>query len=164
MIATSYGGDLKRAWAAYEELACISRAHQEVWMLSHGALNMGLGLLSVQRGDPRARRELEETLRLKRVLDDRTGIAYALTGIACHAAATADEKDAARLLGAVEALHREDGTRTQPFFVPYLQEARQRILGALGQARFEAAWQEGKQLDREQAIALALRARYPRRA
>lgn len=158
VIAASWGGDLERARAAYEELACISRAHQEVWMLSHGALDIGLGLLSVQRGDPQARQALEETLRLKQVLDDRTGIAYALAGIACHAAATADEEDAARLLGAVEALHREDGTRTQPFLVSYLEEARRQMLGALGQARFEAAVQEGQELDREQAITLALRA------
>ena len=155
-IAASYEGDFERARAAYEELAGISRAHQEVWMLSHGYLNMGLGLLSLERGHPQARRELEEALRLKRVLDDRTAIAYALAGIACHAAATGDGEGAARLFGAVEALHREDRTRTQPFLVPYLDEGRRRALDALGRARFEVARQEGQELDRDQAIAVAL--------
>lgn len=103
-------------------------------------------------------REDEKVTDPETVLDDRTGIAYALAGIACHAAATAHEEDAALLLGAVEALHREDGTRTQPFLVPYLEEVRRRALGAIGQAGFEAAWREGQELEREQAIALALRA------
>lgn len=102
---------------------------------------------------------LEETLRLERVLDDRTGIAYRLAGIACHAAATGGEEDAARLFGTVEALHREDGTRTQPFLVPLLEEARARVPGAVGQARFDVAWQKGQELAGDQAIALALRAR-----
>lgn len=54
-------------------------------MLRHGAVDIGLGLLSVERSDPRARQALEETLRLKRLVDDRSGIAYALAGIACAA-------------------------------------------------------------------------------
>jgi DNA-binding CsgD family transcriptional regulator len=152
----AFGGDFRRAREAYQELIALSEQRGEIWNASYAHLNLGLGLLLADRGDPDVEHCLTQALRLKGVLDDRPGILYALEGLGCHAAARGQEQRAARLLGAAQRLHRDEGTQTQPFMIPLRDEARARALSALGSSRFRAAWDEGMMLGRQAAAALAL--------
>jgi predicted ATPase/DNA-binding XRE family transcriptional regulator len=156
VFAFAHRGDVTQARPAYERLVEIASEHGDVWMLSYGHLNLGFGLLLADRASSEARWQLEEALRLKRRLDDRPGIGYALAGLACHAAASGEAERAATLLGMVEVLHQREGTRAQPLLHPYLEETRLRALAALGPTRFEAGRSRGAAADRETTIAFAL--------
>ena len=117
-----------------------------------------LGNVACEQGDFAAARALhEEGLAIDRELVDRWGTAFALEGLAAVVAALGISARAARLWGAAERLREEIGSPLPPNdrrrYVRRVAATR----ATLGDdAAFDRAWQEGRALTIEQAIALAL--------
>jgi hypothetical protein len=99
----------------------------------------------------------KESLAIKQELGDRWGIAGSLEGLAYIASASAGPARAARIWGGAERLREEIGSALPPIDRPGhdLQVAAAR--SALGDdVAFDRAWQAGRALTLEQAIADAL--------
>jgi ATP/maltotriose-dependent transcriptional regulator MalT len=99
---------------------------------------------------------LEESLALVQELDNRVGIAAVLDGFAALALSKGDPDRAARLWGAAENIRAAAG---EVFSLVELALYKRTVAGArdqLGEARFTAAWAEGRAMLLEQAIAYAL--------
>ncbi len=58
--------------------------------------------------------------------------------------------------GAAESLRAEAGANIMPFLAPLLDRAQKSALAALGEARFQAAFEAGQRLDRDGGLRLAL--------
>jgi hypothetical protein len=124
---------------------------------ARGAALNGGGVPAYRQGDYAAARALQgESLAIRRELGDRRGIALSLEGAASVAAATGEARRAARLWDAAERLREE-------IAAPLLLSDRSQheevaaARSALGDdAAFDAAWQEGRAMPLEQAIADAL--------
>jgi hypothetical protein len=109
------------------------------------------------RGDQHQAEGLHrESLALGRQLGDKLVAAEALEGLACSASARGEAERVAKLFGAAEALREAVGYRQEPrehaLREPCLAAARPR----LSEARWDAAWAEGRRLGFEEAIAYAL--------
>jgi predicted ATPase/class 3 adenylate cyclase len=116
-----------------------------------------LGDVVVQLGNYVAARSLyEESLAILRESDDRRGIARLLEGFAGLAATQSDPQRALRLAGAAAALHEAIRPPLSPpeqaRLDRYLEPARQ----ALSEEAQKAAFEEGRAMTMEQAIAYAL--------
>jgi len=79
-----------------------------------------------------------------------------LDALGCLAARSGDARTAARLLGASESVRAGAGANLIGFLAPVVAEARDRTIAKLGASRFEAEFEAGRRLRREDAIALAL--------
>lgn len=116
-----------------------------------------LGMAALDRGDPEAAKSfIVESLTLSSVLGQEPLIAENLEVLAGISGEQGFEMRAAQLWGAAEALREAIGI-PQPHdekrvLEPFLEAARSR----LDEATFRAAWEEGRVLTEEQAIALAL--------
>ncbi len=148
-------GDYARARAMYEESLAVDREVGDPFN-SIVVLN-NLGSLSLREGDhPAARNRFVESLRLSHDLGNKRGIAFNLVGLAQLAVASGQPELAVRLFGAAEALREKIG-------LPLPEEDRAESERSLGQARaaltpeaFAAAFEKGKGLSLDDAVALAL--------
>lgn len=106
----------------------------------------------------RARALLEEGLELSAEVGHETNVAHCLEGLAAVAASEGRVARATRLWGAAEALLET----IEPAVYPYAPDRplyRSQVTAArarLSQAAFEKAWAEGRAIEPEQAIELAL--------
>jgi predicted ATPase len=116
-----------------------------------------LGLVTLEEGDTgRAWMLLVESLEGYLEIESRLGVIDALGDVGVVARARGEPLRAARLWGAADALREVIGY-TQPvgetrMYEPYMSAAR----SELGETAFRAAWEEGRAMTEEQAIALAL--------
>jgi hypothetical protein len=116
-----------------------------------------LGWAALMRGDLEQAVALHrESLALSRQLGDKLVGAEALEGLACSASARGEAERVSRLFGAAEALREAVGYQQEPresaLRESYLAAARPRLT----EARWDAAWAEGRRLGFEEAIAYAL--------
>jgi predicted ATPase len=163
-IVAHLQGDYAAARALLEESLALRR---ELGDKRGMALALGsLGLVAQEQGDyAAARTQLEESLRLRQTLGDKWGIALALAGLGGVAVVSAvsgrnPEPGAAergtRLLGAVavllEAISALLDTNDRLPYTRAVAAARAR----LGDEAFQRAWDEGRAMTPEQAIAYAL--------
>jgi DNA-binding NarL/FixJ family response regulator len=81
---------------------------------------------------------------------------YLLDALGCHAASSGQAATAARVLGAAETIRTGAGARIMPFMTPLLDRALETAAMTLGAARFEAEFEAGGALVRDDAIRLAL--------
>lgn len=105
-----------------------------------------------------AGRSLREAIRLWQPLNDRTGIGFCVQALSWCASTAAPNQLAARLMGASRAVWRSSGAHVDQT-TPYSQFdalSQQRIRTALGDAAFEAAFEQGAAYSFEQAVSLAL--------
>ena len=94
---------------------------------------------------------------IDREVGDRWGIAFALEGVAAVEAAFGSWLHAARTWGAAERLREEIGAPLPPNERPRYDRRVAVVRAALrDDAAFTRAWQQGRALTIEQAIALAL--------
>ena len=119
-----------------------------------------LGISALERQDlESAATRYEEIMHLLRRLQDKTGTAYGLRGMACVAALRGEAVRAARLWGAAEALGEAIGLPLSPFdrihpdYEAILNTARLR----LDDTTWEPALAEGRAMAPEEAIEYALR-------
>jgi predicted ATPase len=148
-------GELKRARELNEEAVGLYQGRGRKGTL-HVALD-NLGWSALIEGDhERSEALFEESLVLCRDLGDKLSGSESLDGFACAAGAKGEAERAARLFGVAEALREAAGyqqpTRARSLREPYLTAARSRI----GEARWTTAWENGRSMTFEDAIAYAL--------
>ncbi len=149
-----------QANACYNESLELRRGLGDKWGIA--ATVTSLGWVAVFTGNhAMARSLLEEGLVVSQELGEKHGIAFCLEGLAASVDPAMAEL-AARLWGAAEALRDTIGAplplaeRTQ--FEPFVTATR----AHLGEARFAAAWMEGRAMTPDQAIGYALNSEYQR--
>jgi non-specific serine/threonine protein kinase len=148
-------GDLGEAEAMFEEVLATAR---ELGMKSYIANALeNLGNVDTLRGDlARAAVRLRESLLLGRELSDQHVILYSLGDLAKLEAARGRPERAARLDGLVVRLR----GLLAIHMPPAEDEGRERVLDrarqVLGEARFRRAWEGGKALNLDEAVAEAL--------
>ncbi len=148
-------GDHERGAMLNEEAAELYRASGNTGGLQYALDNLGWAAL--MRGDLQQAEALHrESLALSRQLGDKLVAAEALDGLACSASAGGQPERVARLFGAAEVLRESVGYRQEPrehaLREPYLAVARPR----LAESAWDAAWEGGRRLGFEEAIAYAL--------
>jgi hypothetical protein len=128
----------------------------------------GLGTVACRNGlFDRAEALQQESLVIRRDRDDRWGISECLEGLAAVACGQAEQRQdeseslgccmrAARLLGAAAALRTSGGFPMSLFEREDAERVTRIVRAALGDGAFAAAWDVGKALMLEQAVAYAL--------
>jgi non-specific serine/threonine protein kinase len=148
-------GDLASARSCLEESLAIARELGDPWATAMSLAN--LAIVAEEEGDRFGSLALSrECLRLRRDQGDRLGIAWSLGGIAATSSRT-EPHAAARLWGRAERLHQELGSplppRNRTSYERLVAAARVRLGD---DAAFERAWQQGRAMTLEQAVAFAL--------
>ena len=116
-----------------------------------------LGRLASSQGDhARAAPLLRQALILWRDLGDLRDVGVGLDGLALAAAAQGQLGRAARLFGAATAVRERPGLTANPIWEDDHARAVDATRASLGEARFVAAWEEGRGLPLERAIEMAL--------
>jgi hypothetical protein len=116
-----------------------------------------LGWAALLRGNHAQAEALhEESLRLSQELGNKIIVSESLEGLACAAEIRGEAEWAARLFGAAEALRETLGIFHLPSELalrePYVSAAHSR----LDEAAWKAAWEEGRAMTLDEAIAYAL--------
>jgi predicted ATPase/class 3 adenylate cyclase len=152
----AYLGDHAAARPLYEESLAMQRAQGD-----HGYVSITLDNLAevaYLQGDFARSCELyRESLSLRRELGDRSGIADSLEGLATALAPQGGGLAVARIMAAARKLREEIGSPP----TPYKRETYDRRIAAARAAMrdgdaFDRAWEEGRALSLDDAIALAL--------
>jgi tetratricopeptide (TPR) repeat protein len=148
-------GDYDRATALNEEAVELFRKRGRRGNLQYALDNLGWAALL--RGEQEKARALhEESLVLCRDLGDEIIASESLEGLACSAVARGEDEHATRLFGAAEALREAVGYHQTPrersLREPYLTAAYFRV----GEADWARAWEEGRSMAFEDAVAYAL--------
>ena len=149
-------GEKERAWALYEHNLSWARAlgNKNLEAQALGAM-AGMALDQGRAGD--AVSLLKDVLRIDRDTGEPFQTSIDLTRFARGAAfAGGRDADAARLLSCAEAVRREMGAGGMPNVVRNHEEALAIIRGRLNDDVFAKAWQEGRKMSLDDAIALAL--------
>jgi RNA polymerase sigma factor (sigma-70 family) len=153
--AAELQGDLAAAVRLYDEGLEILR---EVGDLSSSALRLSsLGALLLKQGDTAAARErLLECLVLVQELKEKRAGEFALERSAALLQALGQARQATRLCAAAEAMSERMGSP----LTPRERKERDALVASVRQSlgeRFETAWNEGRALDFESAVEMALR-------
>jgi DNA-binding CsgD family transcriptional regulator len=150
-------GDLALAMALHEESLALLREVRDVQGVGGCLFNMGL-IEAASANYSRATELHREALRVAREADDKNIVQLAFFGLANVAAHRGQPARAARLWGASEAVREAFDMRLSPMtraFAGYennLSTARSQ----LGEAAFEEAWAEGKDMVQQLAVEYAL--------
>jgi predicted ATPase len=148
-------GDKKRERSLQEEVLELSRTlgirGLEAYSLSQ------LGMLERDEGRPADGVPLvQEGIRIMSELGDRLNLAINLGRLANLLALTGQSRRAAQLLASSQHLTEELGVR-EPFWASERNEkTRAMVREQLGDASFAQAWNEGRRLSADRAVALAL--------
>jgi hypothetical protein len=147
------GGNFEQAERHLREIADSARGEPRLFAL----VNHGLALACLSRID-------EADIGFTAALRDSIGELrsaeiefYSLEGLATVSGRRGDDLRAARLWGASAAIREEAGFVLAMAEQRFHDEVAAEVRGRLGEDLFERAWNEGRQLSREQAIELALR-------
>jgi predicted ATPase/DNA-binding SARP family transcriptional activator len=145
------GNPAEASWICRQMLAEISGKTATTWAPMRALVQVRLGVLAGLDAEPARGRELLRTALAAAVqTNDRPIAAMALEGLAGIAAADGDPGHAAELLGAADSVR---GTIDHSSLDA--PAARGAARERLGQAGFDAAYQRGRALSYEDAIALA---------
>ena len=147
--------DLDKATTLVTEALNLQRRHQPLWGTSFSLALLGEIALA-QSDRPAASAYYSESIALAQALGDTTFLGAGLAAIGTIAADLGQGEQAARLLGAAEAMSQVAGAWS---FIAARGQNRQAIdttRAALSEDAFAAAWANGRRLSREQATAEAL--------
>jgi hypothetical protein len=115
---------------------------------------IGLGLVARRRGDVDNMLQVYgECLGLCRDAGDTGNLPLAHEGLAAAATALGDSTRAARLLGAAEAARTAGGESILPVYDELFDATRAAVQNALSVPAFTAAYQDGRRLSTDQAVA-----------
>ncbi|MBV9381486.1 MAG: LuxR family transcriptional regulator [Streptosporangiaceae bacterium] len=156
-IAAGLAGDVERAVSWHEEMLAISEPAGECFHRSYAL--WALGLLAQQQGDLRRAAALQHSsLRLRHGLHDLTGTGWSVESLAWVEAADGRPERAAVLLGAADQLWDTLGRPLQSYqhLMPYHEGCERGARKSLGEKRFRAAFQRGRGMSTDGAIAYAL--------
>jgi predicted ATPase/DNA-binding CsgD family transcriptional regulator len=147
--------DMETAKAMSSEGVKLSREAGDLYQMESMLRNFGM--VGMMTGDTYAAKSgFVEALRVARLFDNRLAEYYGLACLGWQAANSGQARNAARLLGAAEALAMQTGARILGPAAELLDKARESAMTALGTSAFEAEFSVGKQLSREAALQLAL--------
>jgi predicted ATPase/class 3 adenylate cyclase len=149
-------GDHERARAVHEDNLGRARALADKQV--EGQTLTALAYLALEQGRvPDALSMYKDALCIDRDRGVLLQTAFDLVRFArALALAGGADADAARLLSCAEAMRDEIGAGTPPFLAKLIEEALVAIQTELDDAAFAAAWEEGKALTVDEAVALAL--------
>jgi predicted ATPase len=149
-------GDVPAARAMHEEVLAHARTIDDDHMTAQAHDQLALdAMLSLDPAS--ARRHLRSAAVLYRSLHDHEGMAYCLEGFAGLALATERPELAARLLGAAARSRELVGVVVWPFMRPLHERFEGFVRAAVPGATFDAAFAEGRGLEPEAALDLAVR-------
>jgi len=150
----------------YGDHTLADSCRQEIMEVTHGGhafrqLLWAYALVDWSRGRLQEAIEHEREylrIRLEQGLDDRSGSAVSLEVLAWVAARQHQHRRAARLLGAADALFEDSGTSITAYrhLSGFHDECRQQVHDALGESAFTEAFDQGRGLTYEHALAEAL--------
>ena len=148
-------GDYAKARSLYEESTALAREIGTQEIISANLTN--LGAVAYHEGDfASARSFYMEALAITQELGHKAGISFSLDGFAAIVMRQGETERAAQLAGAAEALREVIGfeleTNELIFRNRYVAETR----AALDEADFAAAYEQGRKLKLEEAVALCL--------
>lgn len=147
--------DYERALAHYKQGLALAREIGHLWLGAHLLANLGL-VFQAQRQYDKAYASYRESLKNSLQLNDEHGIALAVEKLGGLSAAGKHPRRAAMLLGAAAALRRRINVPGNPDELRQHKDSVRLAHSQLDETTFAAAWQEGKAMPVEQAIALAL--------
>jgi predicted ATPase/DNA-binding CsgD family transcriptional regulator len=151
LIALSEG-ETARAYDLAQESLAIYQEMDDKWYIA--ALLYILGLVEVLRSDlGAARSRYEESLALAQELGEKWLIPFNLEGLAGVLATQGELRWAAQLWGAAEVLREETAFPLPPVVRPIYEQAVATARTQLGEPTFAGAWQEGRTMTPEQALA-----------
>jgi predicted ATPase/DNA-binding NarL/FixJ family response regulator len=155
VVGAMFEGNPDAAEAAASEGVRLSREVGDVYML--GQMLVHVGLVAIMRGDLKAAKpRLIEAMRAARQIDDRAAQFFLLNALGWHAATSAQARLAAQLLGAAEVVGASAGSSVAGPFVAMIAAANDSAMTSMGVAKYEAAFDAGKHLSRNEAVRLAL--------
>ena len=152
-------GDDRRAAALLEESLVMFREIGDKFGIAYGTTweLHNLGNTALAQGDVmQAAALFTKSLALHQELGDKLDLARSLVGLASVACVAEQPERAARLFGAAEALYDAIGARQVLDYRIHHERTVARVRAQLGEARFTAAWAEGRAMPLEPAIAYAL--------
>jgi tetratricopeptide (TPR) repeat protein len=123
--------------------------------MAFALVNQGFAALSEKQHE-RAIELLRQALRRLAELEFKDVIGYCFEGLAAVLAFTRRPEEAAKLLGAAEALRESLGVGLAPAEQTTHDETVEAVRAALDEQHFGAAWRQGRELPLEDAIAYAL--------
>ncbi len=148
--------DFAKARTLHEESLAIMRELGDKWGTANALGNLG-GVAFDQLDFPKARKLHAESLAIDRDLGDQNGIAISLEGLATVDVATGDVLRAACIWGAVERLREDNSSPLAPNDrLGYDRHVAAARADLRDDAAFDRAWQDGRALPLDKAIALAL--------
>jgi hypothetical protein len=150
-------GETERIPTFFEEAVALARATDPSPLLSASLIGLALGRRTagrVREGLPL----LAEAITLAKTFKVGEQLADALTEAAASSETLGDADQAARLLGAGEAIRDQIGYVDESVFRAIYESSRARVSSRLTAARLAAAWAEGKEMTSDEAAEYALRA------
>jgi predicted ATPase/class 3 adenylate cyclase/Tfp pilus assembly protein PilF len=154
-IVSYVQGDYPAAMSMHEESLAIKRELGDKSGIAYSLGNLGM-ISFTQGGYPAARSLHEESLALHREIGDKKGIAVSLAGLGEVASETGQPRKGAALLGASQAVLEAIGAVMAPEdLIPY-ERAVASAAAQSGEEEFEKAWQVGRAMSIEEAIAYAI--------
>ena len=152
--------DYARAARLGEESLALRRQLSNKWGVG---VSLGtLGWVAMRQGDlPRAMAQWRESLDVRQEIGDMGGSAWCLERLAEVARARQQPERAVRLLGAAEALRASIGSVIDPVDQPEYENHRASLRAEIGETRFAAAWDDGRVMTLEQAVAQAFEGSVP---
>jgi tetratricopeptide (TPR) repeat protein len=148
-------GNFQAAIEFYEQALEWNKDLPDWWM--HAQALRGLGVVALAQDRlPEARAFLAESLAVSHQYGYLIWIAEGLAAAAELARKSDEPPRATKLLGASDAIFNKIQGKPPSFVAREIEQTRARVRARLGDAAYEAAWREGKGLEVEQAIKLAL--------
>ncbi|QBD82602.1 XRE family transcriptional regulator [Ktedonosporobacter rubrisoli] len=148
-------GESEKACAFYEESIALLREIGDMWELSAPLRN--LGSLMIQLGDyQRAHILYREALHCCQEMRGAWFLSRSFEDIAFLLNRRGEAKHAATLLGVAEGLRERLGASLIPFTTQAYEENLESLQSQLNQEACLLAWQSGKDMEIEQALAFAL--------
>jgi len=138
-VVAEYSGDFQMATEYYQQSLDLHELTGEKWGMAAMLTNLGSALERLRRGRE-ALPLLIEGLNIFSELDDRAGIAQALSALARNALHRKAHQDATQYLAAAERIEAEIGYVPPAPDQQQRQEIKETLLAALGASNFHAAW------------------------
>lgn len=150
-----FEGDLDTVRSASAQGARLSRTVGDLYSLEMMLINQGM--VALMERDPASAQPLfGEALQIARQLDDRVAQYWTLDALGCHAASSGQARRAAQLFGAAQTVRSGAGAASIGVLAPLVSEATRSATATLGVTKFHAEFAAGQQVQRADAIALAL--------
>ena len=147
--------DYERAAELCRESCSLAESMGRMDLLRRGGLN--LGWVSLGQGDPtEAAVHFKEALAFFREVGDQVNIAEVLEGFAGVAGAQGEGERAARLYGIADSLRKTIGAPLLPGDRPRYERQLAAARSLVEEEVWEAAWEEGRAMILEVAVAYAL--------